>query len=299
MFCVADDGKTPLLIDGRNRLDAMESLGRKLIDDRGELRLDPFKEQRGLANDADPYAYVLSANIHRRHLTPEQKRDLIAAVLKAQPDKSNRTIAKQTKTDHKTVGKQRDKLEATGEIPQLSKTTGADGKARAKPKKKRRDADDFRAEMDARKAAKAANAEPEIDRAELSMSAQEKLDAAIRQHKKQLSLEFDQRVHSEVNRRFDEIMLPFWKQRIEVAKTLYEHRKALMDKATFNTIRRALHPDSRNSISDKLLGEAFDAFMAPEKFVLNEKDSPTTFPDLPSSLAELDKMRKSSRRDRA
>ena len=45
-----------------------------------------------------------------------------------------------------------------------------------------------------------------------------------------------------------------------------------MDNATFNAIRRALHPDSRQSISDKKTGEAFDAFMALEKYVLNEKE---------------------------
>src|SRR5262249_46690283 len=44
-------------------------------------------------------------------------------------------IAKQTKVDHKTVGKTRTRLEATGKIPQLKKTVGADGKSRSKPKK--------------------------------------------------------------------------------------------------------------------------------------------------------------------
>ena len=34
-------------------------------------------------------------------------------------------------------------------------------------------------------------------------------------------------------------------------------------------------PDSRQSISDKKLGEAFGAFMALEKYILNEKDYPT------------------------
>ena len=43
-----------------------------------------------------------------------------------------------------------------------------------------------------------------------------------------------------------------------------------MDKDTFNTIRRALHPDSRNSISDKKLADASRAFMASEKYILNE-----------------------------
>jgi hypothetical protein len=56
-----------------------------------------------------------------------------------------------------------------------------------------------------------------------------------------------------------------------------------------NTIRRALHPDSRHSISDKKLGEAFDAFMALEKFLLAEKDSPTEFPDLPKTWADWER----------
>src|SRR5262249_25871778 len=34
----------------------------------------------------DPYAYVISKNIHRRHLTKEQQADLIVAVMKAGTD---------------------------------------------------------------------------------------------------------------------------------------------------------------------------------------------------------------------
>jgi uncharacterized protein YerC len=133
--------------------------------------------------------------------------------------------------------------------------------------------------------------EPQIDRTTLSLSAQAKLDAAIRQEMHRLGLEFEGRVREGVRRRIDEIMLPLWKKQIEEAKTLYAKRKALMDKDTFNTIRRALHPDSRNSISDQKLGEAFDRFMGLEKYLLNEKDSPTTFGDLPDNLAAWDKMR--------
>jgi hypothetical protein len=158
------------LLDGRNRLDAMELVGLETVtvDKDGKLsenflggRSHTSSGQRvflhlyelsaylnlalgrragGLSKekrepDIDPYAFVLSANIHRRHLTAEQKRELIERLLKAQPQSSDRTIAKQTKVDHKTVGKTRSKLEATGEIPQLKKTVGADGKSRSKPKK--------------------------------------------------------------------------------------------------------------------------------------------------------------------
>lgn len=90
-----------------------------------------------LPDGVDPYDYVLAANVHRRHLTTEQKRELIAKVLKAKPGESNRKIAKQTKADHKTVAAVRGDLESTGEIPQLEKTTGADGKQRKSRAKKK------------------------------------------------------------------------------------------------------------------------------------------------------------------
>jgi len=134
-------------------------------------------------------------------------------------------------------------------------------------------------------------AEAEIDPSTLSLTAQEKLAAAIRQHQRKLDAQFEQRVLDECRRRTDEIWLPHWKKQIDQAKELYARRRALMTKEVFNIIRRGLHPDSRNAISDKKLAEAFDAFMGLEKFLLNEKDSPTHFGDLPSSLAEWDKMR--------
>jgi hypothetical protein len=51
-------------------------------------------------------------------------------------EKSDRSIAGQTKADHKTVGAVRQELESAGEIPQLDKTAGADGKARKLPERK-------------------------------------------------------------------------------------------------------------------------------------------------------------------
>jgi hypothetical protein len=121
------------LLDGISRLDAMERTGLPVVED-GEL--NPDIPTHNIPGNIDPFAWVLSANVHRRHLTSEQKREVIAKLLKAKPEQSNRTIAKQVKSDHKTVGTVREKLEATGEIPQLQKTTGADGKERRQPEKK-------------------------------------------------------------------------------------------------------------------------------------------------------------------
>jgi hypothetical protein len=133
---LSGDNDEVFLLDGRNRMDAMEAVGIRTLDERGGL--PPFILRPSLIEKrtTDPYEYVISANIHRRHLTADQKRDLIGKLLKATPEKSNRQIAKQVKADDKTVASIRRDLEATAEIPQLEKTTGADGKARKQPAKR-------------------------------------------------------------------------------------------------------------------------------------------------------------------
>jgi hypothetical protein len=66
---------------------------------------------------SDPYALALSLNIHRRHLTSEQKRELIAKLLRVRSEASNNSIAKQVKADDKTVAAVRRELESNSEIP--------------------------------------------------------------------------------------------------------------------------------------------------------------------------------------
>ena len=139
----ADDLTKVQLLDGRNRLDAMELLGVQLVK-RGKLDVEAigmfanvgcFFETR---SDGDPYELALSLNAHRRHLDADQKRKLIAKVLKAKPEKSNRHIASELGYSHVTVGAVRDELVSTGQIDQLEKTKGKDGKSRParKPKAK-------------------------------------------------------------------------------------------------------------------------------------------------------------------
>jgi hypothetical protein len=84
----------------------------------------------------DPWAYVVSANVHRRHLSAEQKREIIAKLIKADPSKSDRQIGEMIKADHKTVGAVRAEKEATGEISPVEKRVGKDRKARKQPVKR-------------------------------------------------------------------------------------------------------------------------------------------------------------------
>jgi hypothetical protein len=76
------------LLDGRNRLDAMEVIGIKFTiwrEDKNRFELETADIKLPwsggsvqLNDDADPYAYVVAANLRRRHLTSEQKRELRA-----------------------------------------------------------------------------------------------------------------------------------------------------------------------------------------------------------------------------
>ena len=62
-----------LLVDGRNRLDALALLGRLGVDESGCLTLKDRKPNEhwefDCVHDRDPYAVALSLNVHRRHLT--------------------------------------------------------------------------------------------------------------------------------------------------------------------------------------------------------------------------------------
>jgi hypothetical protein len=127
------DPKAPAqLLDGRNRLDAIEMAigeplriitwhGIVLIEDSSHLRYDTRHVE------GDPYAYVTSVNLHRRNLTIEQKREVVAKLLKAMPDKSDRQIAKMAKVSPTTVGTERHELEASGRCPVLDTRTDAKG----------------------------------------------------------------------------------------------------------------------------------------------------------------------------
>jgi hypothetical protein len=121
------------LLDGRNRLDAMELVGFQMVDDDGLLKL-PYVEE--VEPPTDPYAYVISANVHRRHLSAEQKRDVISNLILAHPNKSDRQIAGMLKVSHHTVASVRAEMEGRGQIAHAK--TRTDSQGREQPARRRR-----------------------------------------------------------------------------------------------------------------------------------------------------------------
>src|SRR5712692_5093814 len=92
-----EDGK---LLDGRNRLDGMERVGLPIFDARGE-----FVARFEIVENVDPVAYVVSVNFHRRHLTAEQRDNVIRKLKAQRPKLSMRGIAAATHTPRSTVAR--------------------------------------------------------------------------------------------------------------------------------------------------------------------------------------------------
>jgi ParB-like chromosome segregation protein Spo0J len=103
------------IIDGRNRYRACKDLG-----------IEPStREWDGKGSLVE---FVVSMNLHRRHLTAEQRKQVAAALLKETPHKSDRQIGKQAKADHKTVAAVRAEMEGRGEIPHVEARTDTRGR---------------------------------------------------------------------------------------------------------------------------------------------------------------------------
>jgi hypothetical protein len=131
--CIAEDEDSRVtLFDGRNRLDALELLG----DDQRFNFNNHIVFERFEADYIDIPERVVSLNIHRRHLTGEQKRGIIAELIKSQPEKPDLQIAKTVKVSPTTVGTVRREMEAKGDVSKLE--TRTDRRGRGQPARKPR-----------------------------------------------------------------------------------------------------------------------------------------------------------------
>lgn len=114
------DGANYWLYDGFHRVAAHQAAGILIVD---------ANIHQGTQADAQWRSYAANQT-HGLRRTNEDKQRAIKAALR-HPNgvtMANREIARHLGVDHKTVGDWREKLEATGEIPQSTTRTGADGR---------------------------------------------------------------------------------------------------------------------------------------------------------------------------
>jgi ParB-like chromosome segregation protein Spo0J len=110
------------ILDGRNRHEACLKAG-------VPLRTVKY-------DGSDPMAFVVSANLHRRHLTRAQKKKVIEKLLADKAEWSDRAIGTLAHADHKTVGARRAELEERGEIPRVERREDSKGRSYPAPEKR-------------------------------------------------------------------------------------------------------------------------------------------------------------------
>jgi hypothetical protein len=127
-----------------------------------------------------------------------------------------------------------------------------------------------------------------LDPSLLSKTAQEKLDIAIRAHKRKLDAEFEVKTREEVRRWLNEVSLPQYTKELAELERSITSRKGVMDRITYRKILACLHPDRvTDPALKKRYEEAFRLFTELEKRVLDETQSPTTFRKMPRTYEEL------------
>jgi hypothetical protein len=122
------------------------------------------------------------------------------------------------------------------------------------------------------------------------VTAQQRLDAAIRQHKQNLDAEFSQHVEEEVGSGCASLWRRIFDEEIALYEKAVKTRKGIMDKAVYRLIWSCLHDDSRKSVSTEKLNEAFNIWTEAKLKVLDEKENPTpkfkNMADIPRTAAE-------------
>jgi hypothetical protein len=135
-----------VLIDGRNRLDAIEKVGLRVTLERANTgawkllvqeQCDGRWVGKAIAGQAgatvtvvlnNVLEYIESVNVHRRHLTTDQKREVIAKLVERDPERSCRAISAEVGVSKGTVSAVKQELEGRGQIGHVDKVVDTKGR---------------------------------------------------------------------------------------------------------------------------------------------------------------------------
>jgi transposase len=145
--------------------------------------------------------------------------------------------------------------------------------------------------------------DPEIDPNTLPLSAQQKLMAAIAQHKKKLEASFADEVQRRVTARMKEALdglLPEYQDKLRRAERILDSHTGIMSRADFRKVWACLHPDG--GASEKMRAEAFNIFAKHEELLVkrteDERKVPGPVMPWPRTYEEAMKMKAKVRQER-
>jgi ParB-like chromosome segregation protein Spo0J len=146
---------------------------------------------------------------------------------------------------------------------------------------------------------KALLAERPVDASTLSMSAQEKLDAAIRQAKRKLEAEFTERVRQQTLEDIRKTWLPDYQQKYAEYRAVIERRTGIMSAAEYKSMLACLHPDRvQDPELKKKYENAFNLLTKYKLKLLDESQAPTSRHKLPETWAEWEALREKATAER-
>lgn len=298
---IADENGVILV--GHRRLKIAEELGIEPV-------IVTFSFGKGDAADAERLKLALASNIGGAPMTKEDRKR-IAEHLYGGREWTMERIAEALNTTHKTISK-----DLEGFVPQVQtpRPKGGRPKGSKDAAKQRRKNTSVTAENAARSildenksyqeieketgfsntvlraavAREEGRREPAINADQLSLTAQQKLQIAIRQHIRKLDMEFELRCREDCQRWLNDVSLPQYAKELTELEHSISNRKGVMDRITYRKILACLHPDRvQDSALKKRYEEAFRLFTELEKRVLDEKQSPTQFRQMPRTYEEL------------
>jgi hypothetical protein len=141
----------------------------------------------------------------------------------------------------------------------------------------------------------AANANKQISPEIMNLSMQEKFNLWKKQETERMGKSFRlavEKLTEERVNRYLENLSPKLEAEQNIAKQIMERRKGILTKDEFRELRSCCHPDRIQDSALKIRFEsAFRLLAKLEKLLLNEKQSPTQFANIPKTRAEWDAMR--------
>lgn len=306
------------ILDGRHRYRALIELGMELKAYQSTIS---FEEVRTKDKPLTEEQFIYDSNIHRRHLTKTQ----IAAILLSftnlatvakptQKSKSTEVLGKQSGVSGRLIRrvkaiKERDpeRFEEvrTGklEVRDAERAFAREDHAASVKKCKEERGQETAADEINRLHKELTESGFDINKLEVPAGhtdyqgwlviAQQKLELAIRQCKEKLASEFHQAVNARVEEFLEQTIMPKLQEEQNEARRIINSRKGIIDRKTYKKILSCLHPDRvTDSQLKQLYEEAFRLFSVLEKRLLDEKNSPTQFVNIPKTKADWDELKR-------